>query len=53
MQNPEETEKTGKEFKAIVLENISEKNFPPSIAKLLQGIKGDGRKRAVFILLNF
>lgn len=40
------------EFKPIKIENLSEKNFPPSIKKILEGIE-DGRKRALFILLNF
>lgn len=56
IQNPEEKEKadrTDKEFKPIVLTNISEKNFPPSIQKILTGIPGDGRKRALFIILGF
>ena len=55
-QNPDEAEKSGKsdkEFKPIVLKEISERNFPSSIRKILQGIKGDGRKRALFIILNF
>ena len=55
-QNPQESEKlekTNKEFKTITLKEISEKNFPPSIKKILQGIKGDGRKRALFIIVNF
>jgi len=52
-QNPDEAEKIDKEFKPIILKEISEKNFPPSIIKILQGIKGDGRKRSVFILMNF
>jgi DNA primase catalytic subunit len=55
-QNPEESGKTGKSdrvFQQIVLKEISEKNFPPSIIKILQGIKGDGRKRALFVILNF
>ena len=30
---------------------LSEKHFPPSIRKILQGLQ-DGRKRALFILLN-
>lgn len=49
----EKSEKTGREFKPIALKDISEKNFPPSINKILQGIKGDGRKRALFIIINF
>lgn len=54
-QNPEENikEVQGKEFKPIQLKEISEKNFPSSIKKILEGIKGDGRKRALFIILGF
>jgi hypothetical protein len=52
-KNPEEAEKTGREFKPVILKEISEKNFPPAIIKILEGIKGDGRKRAVFIIMNF
>ena len=39
------------EFKPIKLSNLSEKNLPPSIKKILQGVS-DGRKRALFILIN-
>jgi len=39
------------DFKPIKIENLSDKNFPPSIQKILQGIE-DGRKRALFILIN-
>ena len=39
------------DFKPVKLENLSDKNFPPSIQKILQGLS-DGRKRALFILLN-
>ncbi len=38
-------------YKAIKLNNISENNFPPSIKKILEGVS-DGRKRALFILIN-
>jgi len=52
-KNPEETqEKRTFEFKPIKLTNLSEKNFPPSIQKILQGLS-DGRKRGLFIILNF
>lgn len=47
-----ETEETSKKEFRIPSTAISEKNFPPSIQQILQGLK-DGRKRAVFILLNF
>ena len=51
--NPEESqEKRNFEFKPIKLTNLSEKNFPPSIKKILQGVS-DGRKRGLFIILNF
>ena len=47
----EEKEKKDFNFKPIKIENLSDKNFPPSIQKILQGME-DGRKRALFILLN-
>lgn len=46
------TEKTFKEFKPIQIHDRSETNFPPTIKKILKGVK-DGRKRALFILINF
>ena len=55
-QNPEEyVQKNyeGKDFVPVSLKTISEKNYPPSIRKILEGMKGDGRKRALFILTNF
>jgi len=44
---------TGKyaDFKPIKLDNISEENFPPCVKKILAGVS-DGRKRALFILIN-
>lgn len=33
--------------------NVQDEEFPPCIKKALEGIKKDGRKRALFILLNF
>lgn len=44
-------EKKSFDYKPIKFENLSEKMFPPSIRKILQGIL-DGKKRALFILLN-
>jgi len=54
-KHPEKEERQGanKFYEPVVLRDISEKNFPPSIQKILLGIRGDGRKRALFILLNF
>jgi DNA primase catalytic subunit len=56
-KHPDETsnkdsDRAEREFKPIQLSNISEELFPPTIKKILLGVR-DGRKRAVFILLNF
>ena len=42
----------GRNFKPIKFEKLSESQFPPSIQKILLGVK-DGKKRGLFILLNF
>ena len=44
-------EKKSFDYKPIQLSNLSEKNFPPCVHKILQGI-ADGKKRALFILIN-
>ncbi|MCR4285059.1 MAG: hypothetical protein NUV97_03395, partial [archaeon] len=46
-----EVERKNSEFKPIKLLNLSESHFPPSIKEILNGVS-DGRKRALFILLN-
>jgi DNA primase catalytic subunit/predicted RNA-binding Zn-ribbon protein involved in translation (DUF1610 family) len=45
---------TGKyaDFELKKIKNITEDIFPPSIKKILSGLK-DGRKRALFILINY
>ncbi len=48
---PKEEKKTI-EFKPINITDRSEKNFPPCIKKILAGVK-DGRKRSLFVLVNF
>ena len=50
--NEEEKRKTDANFKPIKISNLSENLLPPSIKKILLGLS-DGKKRAVFILLNF
>jgi len=47
------TKATGKyaNYKPIKLDSIKDENFPPTIQKILKGV-GDGRKRALFILIN-
>ncbi len=36
-----------------VAKRIPEENFPPCIKEILSGIREDGRKRALFVLINF
>ncbi|MFA5173706.1 MAG: hypothetical protein WC438_00830 [Candidatus Pacearchaeota archaeon] len=42
-----------KDFQKIQITNPSEDIFPPCIKIILKGIPQDGRKRALFLLLNF
>jgi len=50
--NPEsEDKKKDFDYKPIKLSNLSEKNFPPCVQKLLQGVT-DGKKRSLFVLIN-
>jgi hypothetical protein len=54
-KNPDEDQNKKTEFKPsrmIKLDKLSDNNFPPSVQKILKGVE-DGRKRALFILLNF
>ena len=44
-------EKRNADFKPVKIEKLSDEMFPPSIKKILGGID-DGKKRALFILLN-
>ncbi len=37
----------------IVIKDLTADMYPPCISTILRGIKQDGRKRALFILLNF
>jgi hypothetical protein len=45
-------EKKDFDYKPIKLTNLSEKNFPPCVKRILQGLE-DGKKRSLFILINF
>ncbi len=42
-----------KEYEDIKIAIKDENLFPPCIKKILEGLKEDGRKRAVFVLINF
>ena len=50
-QRDKRTGKSDKEFERPE-EAISEQNFPPTIGNILSGLE-DGRKRGLFILINF
>ena len=41
------------ERKPINIGKISDDIFPPCVKSILKGVKNDGRKRALFILINF
>jgi DNA primase catalytic subunit len=45
--------KKTKDFKKITIPNPSNDIFPPQIKLILKGVKQDGRKRALFILITF
>lgn len=42
-----------KEFRPVKLRTIPEEHFPPCVKHILEKGLADGRKRAVFILINF
>jgi hypothetical protein len=42
-----------KQLKSISIPNPSKEIFPPCIKLILNGVKQDGRKRALFILISF
>ncbi len=48
---PQEKEKKIQDFQPIKLEKLSDDFLPPTIQKILKGI-GDGKKRALFVLIN-
>jgi len=47
-----EKKKKSGEYKEVVIKNLTADLFPPCILKILQGLE-DGKKRALFILINF
>jgi len=47
------SKKTNSKYQKILIDNPSDEIFPPCIKNLLKGRKDDGRKRALFILINF
>ncbi|NCN51725.1 hypothetical protein GW931_01820 [archaeon] len=51
-ENNRESSGKYENFKSIKLENLKDTQFPPTITKILEGVK-DGKKRALFALINF
>ena len=53
-KNPEPESRVSRtyDFKPVKLTNLSDDNFPPCIKNILKGM-ADGKKRALFILINF
>ena len=51
--NEPKTNLGNKKFNDITIKNLTPDLYPPTITKILEGLKGDGRKRALFILLSF
>ena len=49
IEEPSQNSRTYEELKT----SISAEFFPPCIQQILEGVKQDGRKRALFILINF
>lgn len=50
----EQEEKQNKQVHQVIkITKISDEIFPPCIKKILEGMKHDGRKRALFILLGY
>jgi len=47
----EKQKKFESDFKPIKLEKLSDKNFPPCVQKILNGV-ADGKKRSLFVLIN-
>lgn len=51
----EKTQNQGsaKNFDEIIIKDLTPNLYPPCILEILKGLKQDGRKRALFILINF
>ena len=47
------TNPKGKKYDDSPIRNLNSSMYPPTIKKILDGMKEDGRKRALFILLSF
>jgi len=47
------TSPSDKKYQDIVIKDLTPNLYPPCILKILKGVKQDGRKRALFILINF
>ena len=53
MREEQETKQREQSHEVIKITKVSDEIFPPCIKNILQGMKHDGRKRALFILLGY
>lgn len=49
----EKTDREKKQYGEIIIKDLTPNLYPPCILEILKGMKQDGRKRALFILINF
>ena len=52
-QQKPQNKKPSAEFKEITIKNLTPNLYPPCVINILKGLEKDGRKRALFILINF
>ncbi len=52
VQKEKKSEKQRKQYEQVVIKNLTSELFPPCVKLILKGMK-DGKKRALFILMNF
>jgi len=52
-KSEKEKKETKKKYSDVVIKDLTPNLYPPCISKILEGVKQDGRKRALFILINF
>ncbi len=46
-------EKENRGYKEIIIKDLTPNLYPPCVLEIMKGVKQDGRKRALFILINF
>jgi DNA primase catalytic subunit len=52
-EDKNKNEGDNKGYKEVVIKDLTPNLYPPCISAIMGGVKEDGRKRALFILMNF